>query len=71
MSNHHKQFRATLDSKGNTNQSQYSADSQAAMNQGDQNTQEQFLNGLGAERGSLNINNKNYFVKFEHTNFSE
>ena len=29
------------------------------------------MNGLGAERGSLEINNKNYFVKFEHTNFSE
>lgn len=33
--------------------------------------QERFLNGLEGEKGSLEINNKNYFVKFEHTNFSE
>ena len=36
-----------------------------------QNSQERFLNGLEGERGSLQINNKNYFVKFEHTNFSD
>jgi len=53
-----------------TDNSQHS-DSQDAHLGAQQNSQERFLNGLGGEKGSLEINNKNYFVKFEHTNFSE
>ena len=57
-------------SKQNSENSQHSY-SQDGQPREHQNPQERFLKGLGGERGSLEINNKNYFVKFEHTNFSE
>lgn len=59
----------------NCNGMDYSDNSQRSYSQDgnarEKQAHERFLNGLGGERGSLEINNKNYFVKFEHTNFSE
>ena len=66
----HHQKKADNNSNANSENSQRSY-SQDGNPKDAENPHERFLNGLGGEKGSLEINNKNYFVKFEHTNFSE